>query len=263
MFNTALVTFKGIFRDRTFYGIALVALLFVSIPLIASFSMRQVQELSVNLSLSLISFILLMLAFFLGGVSLWKDIDRRHIYTVLGLPLSRSSYLLGKFCGVALFMLLVAGFLGLVATVAVALSVGGVPPLRPLDWSVFTLAVGFDLLKYLLLVAIAFLLSTASTSFFLPIFGTISIFLVGSSSQEAYDFIQTEAGSQLPWLVKQAAVGLYYLLPNFAAFDLKLNAVYGVAIDGAGLALTLLYFLVYSALVLAAATFVFDRRELK
>jgi len=263
MFNLALVTLKGVFRDRTFYGICVVAGLFLCLPLVSSLSMRQVEALSVNLSLSLISLILLLLALFLGGVSLWRDIDRRQALTILGLPLRRSSYLLGKYCGIALFLTIVVAFLAVFAAGAIYFSVGNVPPQRPLDWNCFALAIIFDLLKYLLLVAIAFFFSAVSTSFFLPLFGTIAIFLVGSATQEAFDYIHTEAGSELPLLVKKAAVGVYYLLPNFTAFDLKLNAVYGIAVDGGGLLLTLGYFVLYMAIVLMAATFAFNRRELK
>jgi len=263
MLDIAVITLKGVFRDRTFHGICVVAVLFLFLPVVASLSLRQVEELSVTLSLSLVSFILLLLALFLGGVSLWKDIDRRHTYTLLGLPMTRASYLLGKFGGVSLFLVLVAAFLALFSVVAISFSSGTVPPQRPFEWSVFALAIVFDLLKYILLVAVAFLFSTVSTSFFLPVFGTIAIFLVGSSSQEAFDFVQAEAGEKLPYLVKQAAIGLYYILPNFSAFDLKLNAVYGVAVNGGGLLLTLLYFVVYLAMVLAASVFAFNRRELK
>lgn len=263
MRHVALVTLKGVFRDRTFHGIGVVACLFLLLPVVASLSLRQVSELSVNLSLSLVSFILLLLALFLGGVSLWKDLDRRQTFSLLGLPLTRTSYLLGKFCGIAVFLTLVVAFLSVLAAGVVFFSTMSSPPSRPLNWDYFALALFFDLLKYLLVVAIAFLFSTISTSFFLPLFGTIAVFLVGSATQEAFDFLQTEAGRNLPLLVQKAAAGLYYVLPNLSAFDLKLNAVYGVAVDGTGLLLTLLYFFAYLGLVLFAATFVFNRRELK
>jgi len=61
------VTLKSILRDRVFHGIGFAAFLFLLIPSVASLSMRQMTELSINLSLSLLSFILLLLALFLGG----------------------------------------------------------------------------------------------------------------------------------------------------------------------------------------------------
>lgn len=263
MLNIARVTLKGIFRDRTFHGIGVIAVLFLFIPVVASLSMRQVTELSITLSLSLISFILLLLAVFLGGAALWKDIERRYTFSALALPLARRDYLLGKFCGIALFLLLVVTLFCVVSSLVVVYASGIYPTPRPILWHYFFLAIFFDTLKYLLLVAIAFLFSTISTSFFLPVFGTISIFLVGSASQEAYDFLQTSAGQELPTLVQGAATGLYYLLPNFTAFDLKLNAIYSIPLSDKGLLLTFGYFVVYLAIVLWLATAIFSRRELK
>ena len=225
--------------------------------------MRQVTELSITLSLSLISFILLLLAVFLGGASLWKDMERRYSFSVLGLPLKRSDYLLGKFCGISLFLLLVVLLFWVVTSLVVFYAAGIYPSPRPVAWHYLFLAVFFDALKYILLVAVAFLFSTVSTSFFLPIFGTIAIFLVGNATQEAYDFIHTPSAKAIPAVVKGAATGLYYILPNFTAFDLKLNAIYGVKVSGHGLLLTFGYFVVYTAIILFLATVIFSRRELK
>src|SRR5512135_2342994 len=97
MLNMVQITLRGIFRDRVFQGIIMTALIFFAIPTVSSLSMRQVTELSMTLSLSLISFILLLLSVFLGGTSIWKDIERRYTYGVLGLPIPRGRYLLGKF----------------------------------------------------------------------------------------------------------------------------------------------------------------------
>ena len=85
MFDVVRITLKGIFRDRVFHGILMAALILPLVPSISQLSMRQVTELSITLSLSLISFILLLLAVFLGGTSLWKDMERRYTFSVLSL----------------------------------------------------------------------------------------------------------------------------------------------------------------------------------
>jgi Cu-processing system permease protein len=256
-------TLKGIFRDRAFHGIIVAAILFMGIPAAASLSMRQVTELSITLSLSLISFIMLLLAVFLGGASLWRDMEKRYTYSVLGLPITRSSYLLGRFTGTALFLFCSTLVLGVVTVIVVRYCSGIYPSDRPVAWNYLILAVFFDFLKYLMLVAVAFLFSTVSTSFFLPIFGTISTFLAGSASQQVYDFINTPAGGKLPLLTRVAARALYYVLPNFASFDLKLNAIYGIAVNRSGIVLTGAYFIVYTSVVLCLGTIIFSRREMK
>jgi ABC-type transport system involved in multi-copper enzyme maturation permease subunit len=257
------VTLKGVIRDRVFQGIFMASFLFLFIPSISSLSMRQVTELSITLSLSLISFILLLLAVFLGGASLWRDCERRYTFSVLGLPLTRSSYVLGKFAGTALFLLFSTLFLAGVACVVIWYASGIYPPVKPVAWHYLMLAIFYDLLKYVLLISIAFLFSAVSTSFFLPVFGTISLFLVGSASQQVFEFVSSDPGKKLPVMVQAAAKGLYYILPNFSAFDLKLNAIYGIKISPQGLLLTFVYFIVYTSAVLFLGTLVFSRRELK
>lgn len=107
MYPVLSVTIRGIFRDRVFHGILLTSVIFLFIPSISTLSMRQVTELSATLSLSLISFILLLLSVFLGGTSLWRDMERRYSFSVLGLPITRSGYLFGRFAGVAGFIFLI------------------------------------------------------------------------------------------------------------------------------------------------------------
>jgi Cu-processing system permease protein len=263
MTNIIGVTLKGIFRDRVFQGILAAALLFLAIPSISTLSMRQVTELSITLSLSLVSFILLLLAVFLGGTSLWTDIERRYTFSVLSLPLTRTGYLFGRFAGIALFLLLTAFILGALSLLVVLFVSGGYPPDRPVDWGAIVTAVGFDALKYIFLVAFAMLFSSVSTSFFLPIFGTIAIFLVGGATQQVYDYVHSQAGQQVIPQVRQAATALYYVLPNFSAFDLKANAIYALPPNYRGLLLTALYFAVYGSFVLVAAAAIFSRREMK
>jgi len=258
------ITLKGIFRDRIFQGIMVLAVLFLFIPSIASLSMRQVTELTTTLSLSLISFIMLLLAVFLGATSIWKDIERRYTFSVLSLPISRTSYLWGRFLGVALFMLITAVFLGAMALIAIKAATIGYPPSRPVVWSTVVITIVFDALKYILVVAVAMLLATVSTSFFLPVFGSISAFLAGTATQSVYDYLQTPtAQTAVSVIVRNAAVVLYYLLPNLSGFDLKVHAIYSIPFNIQGLMLTFVYFAGYTLILLSIGSFLFARREMK
>lgn len=256
------ITIKSIIRDRVFHGILFSTLIFLFIPTVAGLSMRQMTELSINLSLSLISFILLLLAIFLGGTHLWKDLERRYTYSTLTLPVSRTTYLAGKFLGIAAFLLLAACIMGIVASGIIQFAAGVYPPERPIVWSNLMVAIVFDALKYTLVVAIAFLFSSVATSFFLPVFGTICIFLVGGASQQVYDYITAPATKDISMVAKQIATLVYYILPNFSAFDFKVNAIYGLPIDGSNLLFVISYFFIYLLCVLTVASLLFEKREI-
>ena len=252
-----------IVRDRILHavlGVALVLLLLV--PVLSGFSMRQVQELSITLSLSAISLVLLVVTLLLGTSSVWRDVERRYVASILTLPISRATYLLAKFCSMAIFLLLCGMILAAVTCVVVPISAAQYPSDLPIAWGAILVAIAADVLKYLLLAGIAILLSTVSTSFFLPFFGTLAIYLAGSASQEVYEFISGDFGRQAGPLAMGTVKGAYYLLPNLAAFDFKVHAVYSLPITAESMALPLVYASTYSALLLALAIWVFNRREL-
>ncbi|HPX61877.1 MAG TPA: ABC transporter permease subunit [Deltaproteobacteria bacterium] len=264
MLSVMLVTLKGIFRDRVFHGIMVLAVLFLFIPSAASLSMRQVTELSVTLSLSLISFMQLLLAVFLGATSIWRDMERRYTFSVLSLPISRSSYIIGRFSGIVLFLLISSAVLCAAACLAVKMSASIYPSERQVEWILLLLAVVFSSLKYILLVGVALLLSTVSTSFFLPVFGTVCVFLASGVTQQVYEYVNSPLALQaVSPLLKPIVSLVYYLLPNLSGFDLKLNAIYGIMPDVSGLVLTLGYFIAYTSLLMGGAALLFSRREMR
>lgn len=264
MLQVVRTSLKGFFRDRIFQGIMVLAVLLLGVPMIASLSMRQMTELSITLSLSLISFIQLLLAVFLGATSIWKDIERRYTFSVLSLPMSRSTYVLGRFFAIAVFLLLTALLLGAVACLVIEISSGQYPQDRPFVWNYIFAALFFDYLKYVLVAAVALFFSSLSTSFFLPVFGTIGIFFAGTISQEVYDYLNSPlAEKMVSPMVKQCALALYYVLPNLSGFDLKVNAIYALPPSVYGLSLTFCYFLVYVGMLLGGTALIFGRREMK
>lgn len=216
-----------------------------------------------TLSLSCNSMTLLVLALLLGATSIWRDIEKRYTATLLGLPLPRSTYILGRFAGLAAFLLLCGLVLGACACLVVLMTQQEMSAGLDLIWLNLWLAIMGDVCKAVLLVALALFFSSLSTSLFLPVFGTIGVYLAGSASQEVMDYLTTEAGRSLPSLTKSIAQGLYYLLPNFSVFDFKIQAIYGLSIPPAAVFYAFSYFVIYTGIVLFFTIAVFNRRELQ
>ena len=99
--------------------------------------------------------------------------------------------------------------------------------------------------------------------FFLPIFGALGFFLAGSASQQVYDYLRSASAKSYSPLIKDVVSGLYYVLPNFSAFDLSVNAIYGIDLPLSGLMLTIGYFTIYTAIILTLSAIVFSRREIQ
>jgi ABC-type transport system involved in multi-copper enzyme maturation permease subunit len=74
--------------------------------LIANLAPRDVGKVAVDMALSTISFSGLLVVLFVGINLMAKDLDKKTIYMVLSKPISRTEYILGKFFGIALILVL-------------------------------------------------------------------------------------------------------------------------------------------------------------
>jgi ABC-type transport system involved in multi-copper enzyme maturation permease subunit len=258
-----VATLIGLIKDRILHAILGVAGLFLLlIPVFSQFSARQVRELAITLSLSASSFVLLVLAILIGASSLQRDVDRRYTAAVLGLPISRSAYILGRYIGTVLLLGICGASLALAGFLIILWHQGDMSSGVALNWVNIFIAFFADILKYFLLIAFSFLFSTFSTSLFLPVFGTLGIFLAGSASQQVIDYLATEPGMQLPTLVRFAAEAFYWVIPNFEIFNFKVPAIYGLEVSVESLIYAGLYFLFYTPVVLILSIIIFNRREL-
>ena len=256
------LTLLWAFRDRVMHAVLGVGLgLLLLVPVLSSFSMRQVQESAISLSLSASSLTLLVVATLLGASSVFRDVDRHYTRSVLGLPLARGHYLLGKFLGLVLFLFSAQVVLSICSVLVVIYAASTYPSELPIPWLNLFFAFVADGLKAIVVAAVAVLFSTVSTSFTLPFFCTLAIWLTGSVSQEAYEYITGSLGENLPLVTRISAEVAYYLLPNLTCFDFHLQAVYALPVDFSQFGGSLLYGWFYIAVLVWLAVLVFIRRE--
>lgn len=261
--NFFRLSVASLLRDRFLYllfSLALLALLLI--PAFSLFSLRQVQELSVTLCLSTLSLLLVVVAVLTGSSSIWRDIEKRYTAAVLGLPVSRASFVLGKFCAIAALLAIIAALFAAGSVASIKVAAASYPPDIPVHWDNFAAAVAFEYLKTVMLLSLAFLFSSVSTSFYFPFLGAIAVFLAGSASQDVYEMISGAYGETLAPIARAVIKGVYYILPNFSAFDLKAQAIYALPLAPGTMLLTVVYFVCYTGIVLSLAVWSFSRREL-
>ena len=257
------VALKGGIRDRVLAAIMVVGLLLLlTTPVVAVFSMRQVLALATSYSLSIIGLVGLLLTLFTAMGLLASDLEQRQVYTVCSLPISRSVYLLGKFLGLAIIILLAIVILGLFSSGALFVLERINPAERAFAWGAFFAGLWFQYWVFLIVGAITLLFSTVATSKFLPLALSVGIYFGGHSTEAVRYFLQTGAGQERLGTVARAFGRMvYWILPNFSAFDLKTQIVYSVAMNVKALLLTQLYGLAYLGVLLLLATMAFSRRE--
>jgi Cu-processing system permease protein len=122
------------------------------------------------------------------------------------------------------------------------------------------------LLKAVLLIGVELMLVTAIALFFSTFSNpflsaglTVGLWVIGHFNTDLRNFGSIVDSRAAVWVTR----GLYYLLPNFAFFDIKAQVVWGEAVPAADVTLAVVYGLVYVALVMTGALTIFARRDFK
>ncbi len=103
----ALNTFRESIRKKTLYIILIFALIVIGASKLFSFLTAE-EELKMikDVSFSAIEFFGALMAIFGSLSAISNEIERRTIYTLLTKPIRRSDFVLGKFFGVSLILLI-------------------------------------------------------------------------------------------------------------------------------------------------------------
>jgi hypothetical protein len=76
-----------------------------------------------------------------------------------------------------------------------------------------------------------------------------------------YEYISGEFGKTVSGAFILAVKGIYYLLPNLAAYNFKVHAVYALPLPVGGILLVIGYTVTYVAIVLGLGAWLLNRRE--
>jgi ABC-type transport system involved in multi-copper enzyme maturation permease subunit len=208
----------------------------------------------INLGLSAISIFGLVMAVFIGVGLVYKEIEKRTLYSLLSKPIQRWEFLVGKYAGLLLTLAVNTSLMTL--GLAAALFYVGRPFVRA-DASILV-AVYFIVLELALVTALALFFSCFSTPMLSTLF-TLGIYVTGIFSSDIREFGNL---TRDPWL-KTAAQILYYLVPNFHDFNVIAAAGHGESVPARLIGQNTLYALLYVTLLLLASSAIFSRRNLK
>ncbi|HWG57481.1 MAG TPA: ABC transporter permease [Candidatus Acidoferrales bacterium] len=251
----AVNTFREAVRDRVLYNLVFFALLMIGAAiLVGQVSIGIDRLVIVNLGLSAISIFGFVMAVFMGVGLVYKEIEKRTLYSLLAKPVRRWQFLTGKYAG--LLLTLLVNTLFMTAGLAAALYYVGRPFLRS-DFSI-VVAIYFILLALALVTAFALFFSCFSSPMLSTLF-TLGVYVTGFFAADIRDFGKLTHNP----LISAVTRAIYYVLPNFHNFDAIAAAGHGEPIPGALIAQNTAYAVVYVALLLVASSAVFSSRNLK
>src|SRR5512138_1915603 len=115
----ALNTFRESIRDRVLYNLILFVLILVAASVFVSdLSLDMESQFTAALGLSAMLVFGALIAIFIGVGLVYKEIDKRTIYSLLSKPVHRYEFILGKYAGLCLTLLVNSGIMVLATELA-------------------------------------------------------------------------------------------------------------------------------------------------
>ncbi len=252
IFSIATNTFKEVIRDRIFYSLVFFAALILGASvLISTLTIGEQTKIIEDLSLGAINIFGVIISIFVGIGLVSKEIEKKTIYTIISKPIRRYEFLLGKYLGLAMTLLIYISLMTVCFMTVLYLYIGAV------RWNLL-LAVLFIYFELLVVTAVAMLFSTFSTPTLSATY-TLAVYVIGHLIADLKGLAE-KAPSEL---AKGLLNVLYYVLPNLGNFNIKGEVVHNVPIAFDRVAATAAYGVIYVFVLLLTASAVFQRRNFK
>lgn len=247
--------FREAVRDRVLYNLVLFVLLLTGAAIfIGELSGGQERKIIVDLGLSAMLLFGVFIAIFVGVGLVYKEIERRTIYTIFAKPVTRGEFIVGKYLGLCLTLLVNVLVMGTGVSLALIYVSRG--------WDLLALSIWPAILliyvELMILTGVALLFSSFSSPALSALL-TFFIFIIGHFSADLKGLATSMGSTGARWLFG----GLYYLLPNLANLSYITPAAHGQLPEATHVGAAVLYSLIYIAVILSAATLVFSRRNFK
>ncbi|HOC70510.1 MAG TPA: ABC transporter permease subunit [Candidatus Hydrogenedentes bacterium] len=243
-------TFRESIRDKVFY----VLLFFAVTTILGSkvlgwVSIGQDVKIIKDICLAAMSIFGTLIAIFVGANLVYKEIDKKTLYTLLAQPMHRYEFLLGKCLGLLAVITVSMLFMTAGATLYLWL-MGGMVTV------VWFQAILLIFLKLMLITAFSVLLSTMIS----PILGAIvvvSFYFAGHATEIFRDLPSQFEGTFIKGLLQI----LYFAIPNLNVFNLQSEAANNVPVAAPYMGFAAAYGLAWTALLLILACMAFERRD--
>ena len=180
-------SFREAIRDRILYNLILFVLLITAgAILLGELSAGQEARVIVNLGLTSMLVFGAFISIFVGVGLVWKEIEKRTVYSIFSKPIGRAEFIVGKYLGLCATLFVNVAIMGLGVTLAL-LYVGGsqfVGPIWPAIFLIF--------LELTILTGVAILFSSFSTPALSALL-TFFVFVIGHFSAALFDLAATMA----------------------------------------------------------------------
>lgn len=252
-FSIAQNTFREAVRDRVLYNLVLFVLLITACSiLLGEITDGQEARTIVNIGLNAMLLFGVFIAIFVGVALVSKEIEKRTVYAIFAKPVTRPQFIIGKYLGLVLTLLVNIAVMGVGLTLAL-LYVGGGPMALSIWGAIFLI-----FLELTIITAVAILFSSFSSPALSALL-TFFVFIIGHMSASLRD-LAANIDSRVTTYFFEI---VYYVLPNFANYSFRTEAANGLVPNGVMLVGGVAYAVVYTAILLTITVTIFSKRNFK
>ena len=267
MFRITVIAYNTLLealRDRILYSIVIFAFLMILGSLvITSISAEQYNKIVIDFGLTTISAIGILISIFLGMNVVYKEIEKKTVYNIFSKPVRRFEFILGKYLGISLTLLIITISMSIVLSIIVFYLESKYGTFISYHYggnynSQYFWAILFTYLEFLILIAISLVFSSFSTPVMTVLFVLLT-FIIGRFSTDIKLFSQ---------VIKDPAVSyitdiMYRVIPHLDLYNLRSYAVYGGDIPYSMIFNTTVYTFIYCAALLILSVIIFENKEFK
>ena len=246
-------TFREAVRDRVLYNLVIFVLLITACAILLG-DLTDGQEVRTIANIGLNSILLFgaFIAIFVGVSLVSKEIEKRTVYAILAKPVRRSVFIVGKYLGLCLTLLVNVAVMGIGLSLAL-LYVGGGSMAASIWGAVFLI-----FLELCILTAVAIVFSSFSSPALAALL-SFFIFIIGHLSSSLRD-LAAGLGSRAAAVFFEV---VYYTLPNLANYSFRTEAANGLVPNSAMFFGGTAYALAYIVILMVVTIAIFGRRNFK
>ena len=249
-------TFREAIRNRAFVGLTCFAVAFILSSLILSelTVVGQGPRVVVDFGLYAISLFAAATAILMGTLMVYKELEKKTIYTILSKPIRRYEFLLGKYLGMVGILVMEILVLGLIWGLVLWMQGGAFGPEHIKALILITFEAS-------LVTAVGVMFSSQSTPALTGLF-TLGVFVVGRIVYVLEEMLQGTKGlfvdNPFARLFGEVVTTIF---PDLSVFNVSQQLLLEVAISWSYLAQSALYALCYGVIVIAIGIMAFERRD--
>lgn len=255
----ALNTFRESIRDKILYNIGFLAIALTLFSIVlGEWSVFDRAYVIKSTTLSVMSLSGLLISIFVGISLVQKEIKGRTVLTLLSKPISRASFIVGKYFGL---LAVVAVHLTLLTLIYYAmLFVTNSEPTLSLLTAIYLI-----FCEMAIVIAVALLFSSFSSTVLSALF-TLGVYFAGHLSNQLLEQVRFasrmgEMGDTSTAVFEKAAVVIHAVFPGLYRYNVTTYVVHGVALPDMYIFWNTVYAVGYVGVFLAVASWWFSRRD--